>query len=395
VMPLTYHIVGDSYVDLFCFLKGSLPELGGDSTLTEPVQIFAGGSTINTATHLRMLSKCQQLLWTNTTDADGHEYDSNSKEETNTAPTSVVVQTMLNPNDEYGRILLRHAEKHDFAIHNCSCSTDSSAVTAASETAAGTGTPHCVVIVSDRERSFMTHRGCSETFTALDLRLEDLIHTDGAVHLHVAGFFCTPGFGDGSLMKQLVTLRSAREKQWPNQPTIVSLVTQFDVTQGWDGGLDEVVPLLSCVIMNELEATNILERVRGCRMEATAEVDRTREWMSFFSSLNPNAIFVVTQGADGAIAFRSDKLIGSVGPALAVDVVDPTGAGDAFAAGFLHGLWRFGRDGVWSDAVVKHALSWGCAVGTAAVTIRGASIPSTPQRILELYEKQNEATGTN
>jgi hypothetical protein len=34
---------------------------------------------------------------------------------------------------------------------------------------------------------------------------------------------------------------------------------------------------------------------------------------------------------------------------------------------------------------------WGCAVGTAAVTIQGASIPSSTQNIIDLYKKQEAA----
>lgn len=380
--PLTFHIVGESYVDLFCFLQGpSLPELGGDSKLTEPVQIFAGGSTINTATHLRMLSN-PNTIWEEEKGSDGAD---EGIEDSSTSVLVVVAQTIFNPMDEYGQILLQHAAKHNFVLHNC-CANDSR-LSATREV--GT-TPHCVVIVSDTDRSFMTHRGCAEKFTASDLDLDTLVNTDGPVHLHVAGFFCTPGFGNESLMKTIISLRAARERQWPNHPTVVSVVTQFDVTQTWDGGLETIVPLLSCLIMNELEATKIVERAtRGQPNEGKA--DPTREWISFFSLLNPEAIFVVTKGADGAIAFRNDKVIGSVGPAVAVQVVDPTGAGDAFAAGFLHGLWRVGREenGNWSDVTVNRALSWGCAVGTAAVTVRGASIPSTPNHIIDLHQKQN------
>ncbi|CAM9657105.1 unnamed protein product [Ectocarpus sp. 12 AP-2014] len=48
-----------------------------------------------------------------------------------------------------------------------------------------------------------------------------------------------------------------------------------------------------------------------------------------------------------------------------VEVVDTTGAGDAFSAGFLH-VWVGGGD-------VQAALRWGCALGTAVVTRVGAS----------------------
>jgi 2-dehydro-3-deoxygluconokinase len=46
-------------------------------------------------------------------------------------------------------------------------------------------------------------------------------------------------------------------------------------------------------------------------------------------------ILVVKQGAEGCTVFRGDEQV--FVPALIVDVVEPVGAGDAFAAGFLSG----------------------------------------------------------
>lgn len=55
-------------------------------------------------------------------------------------------------------------------------------------------------------------------------------------------------------------------------------------------------------------------------------------------------------------------------------VVDTTGAGDAFSAGFLH-VWKAtgGGTGGAVDGDVQAALRWGCAVGTAVVTRVGAT----------------------
>ena len=50
------------------------------------------------------------------------------------------------------------------------------------------------------------------------------------------------------------------------------------------------------------------------------------------------ATLVVKQGEHGATAFTADESVHV--PALAVQVVEPTGAGDAFAAGFLTGTLR-------------------------------------------------------
>jgi sugar/nucleoside kinase (ribokinase family) len=67
----------------------------------------------------------------------------------------------------------------------------------------------------------------------------------------------------------------------------------------------------------------------------------------------------VTRGADGALVVTADEA--AEVPAYAVDVVDTTGCGDAFSAGFLRGL-SLGRD-------PRGAAELGCA--TAAQVARG------------------------
>jgi sugar/nucleoside kinase (ribokinase family) len=59
----------------------------------------------------------------------------------------------------------------------------------------------------------------------------------------------------------------------------------------------------------------------------------------------------VTQGAKGALVVTKDEVIEA--PAYAIEVVDTTGCGDAFSAGFLRGL-SLGRD-------LRGAAELGCA----------------------------------
>jgi ribokinase len=71
---------------------------------------------------------------------------------------------------------------------------------------------------------------------------------------------------------------------------------------------------------------------------------------------------VMTLGEEGALWTDGDELI-SV-PAAAAEVVDTTGAGDAFAAGLLAARLR--------GAGVEEALSAGCALAARAVATAGA-----------------------
>ena len=67
----------------------------------------------------------------------------------------------------------------------------------------------------------------------------------------------------------------------------------------------------------------------------------------------------VTQGAKGALVVTAEETIEV--PAFAIDVVDTTGCGDAFSAGFLRGL-SLGAD-------LRGAARFGCA--TAAQVAQG------------------------
>ena len=52
----------------------------------------------------------------------------------------------------------------------------------------------------------------------------------------------------------------------------------------------------------------------------------------------------ITMGSDGCVVYLDDEYIES--PGYYVEVIDPVGAGDAFAAGFLHGLsknWKMNK----------------------------------------------------
>lgn len=80
--------------------------------------------------------------------------------------------------------------------------------------------------------------------------------------------------------------------------------------------------------------------------------------------LRPRVALVVKLGARGARATTADGAM-THAPGVRATVVDPTGAGDAFNAGFLGG-WLGGRD-------VADCLSLGNACGAAAVARMGGA----------------------
>jgi 2-dehydro-3-deoxygluconokinase len=78
------------------------------------------------------------------------------------------------------------------------------------------------------------------------------------------------------------------------------------------------------------------------------------------AALGPRTV-VVTRGAGGALALEDGRLLRS--EAIPSEVVDPVGAGDAFAAGFLAAGLR--------GKPVEASLALGAECGAAATRIRG------------------------
>lgn len=92
-------------------------------------------------------------------------------------------------------------------------------------------------------------------------------------------------------------------------------------------------------------------------------------------------IMVVKDGATAATVFCGDTRV--VVPALRVDVVEPVGAGDAFAAGFLAGLIQ-GRS-------AEHCLRSGHLTAAAALSVAGDHGPlPAPEEFAKLLGASTE-----
>jgi sugar/nucleoside kinase (ribokinase family) len=80
---------------------------------------------------------------------------------------------------------------------------------------------------------------------------------------------------------------------------------------------------------------------------------------------------VLTLGAEGSLVIERGRQPVAV-PAMPVRMVDPTGAGDAFAAGFLHRLMQVGTFG---SAELVAAAEAGAFVAARAVMVMGGRPP--------------------
>jgi sugar/nucleoside kinase (ribokinase family) len=335
---VSFHVVGDAFVDLLCYTDedGSIPEIGGDVRLVRPIQSMAGGSATNTATHLQSFP----------------------------LDSTIHLHTVINPNDEYGKLMLNHATRHGYQFWNCVPSGQDPSANMSS-------TGHCVVIVTKGgDRSFLTHSGCVQAFQASHVDYSKMSQDSAShIHVHLAGYYNMEGFWDGKLMRELQHLKEERNRTTPESSVVISLVPQYDASCLWEGGLRDVMTLLDFFIMNETEAQYITK-------------GKTKDdWTKYFSKLNKNTWIIITLGKDGAVAVRDGK-IEVTQAAVEVTPVDTTGAGDAFVSGFLYAIWEwrkmnnsFGMD-TWPVACIQSGLLWGCSVATCSVLNRGASVPS-------------------
>lgn len=201
------------------------------------------------------------------------------------------------------------------------------------------------VILSDPEdRAILTLPGVMADLTAADV--VDAAERGGATHVHVASFFLLPALA-AELPQALARLRG--------HGVTTSLDTNWDPSGEWTG-VDACLPLLDVLLPNATEAVALAAACglpHGDALEAAIAL----------ASRGP--LVVVKDGAAGGFAVSGGDVVRGAG--IALDVVDTTGAGDSFDAGFL-AAWTSGRplDDTVRWAAIAGSLSTRGAGGTGA-----------------------------
>ena len=94
---------------------------------------------------------------------------------------------------------------------------------------------------------------------------------------------------------------------------------------------------------------------------------------------------VITMGVKGAVFYDSVKDEGGICPSLPTELVDSTGAGDAFLAGTVMGLTR--------GYSLKKAVHTGTKLASHTIQVEESSCPKDPQFFDEfelLYTKSEK-----
>lgn len=167
-----------------------------------------------------------------------------------------------------------------------------------------------VLVDSEGERSFLHVPGANGVLVADELD-RDILFSGRS--LHVAGSLVMPALDGGPTAAVLAEARK--------RGLLTSLDTVFDATGGWSR-VEPCLPHLDLFTPSLPEAqaisreTGVAESAAWLRARGVGEVA---------VKLGPDGCYVA--GADG----------GELVPPVAVDAVDGTGAGDAFATGLLYG----------------------------------------------------------
>ncbi|WP_214319873.1 carbohydrate kinase family protein [Nonomuraea sediminis] len=189
------------------------------------------------------------------------------------------------------------------------------------------------------ERSMLTNRGAGGRISAADW---DPSFLDGVRHLHLSGYtlFAEGGLG---LARLAMTAAAAAGVSISVDPASTGPLRDFGVDRFF------AETIRAGLIIPNLDEALLLTGASTPSQAATSLSERY-------------GLAVVKLGSQGAVAARDGKVVAAA-EGITAEVVDSTGAGDAFAAGFLTAR----LDGFSEEA----ALQAGCRAGAECVALVG------------------------
>jgi len=189
-----------------------------------------------------------------------------------------------------------------------------------------------VAISSNTDRALLTYLGATTALSADDV----VAALAGADHLHVTSYYLQE-----RLRPELASVFAHAKAVGMT----TSLDPGTDPAQRWDSDVIDVLRHVDLFFPN--------------RAEACAITGRTTPDAALRALANGVTLTVVKLGERGAMAADGERMLTVAAPAA--DVVDTTGAGDSFDAGFLHAWLR--------DLPLAECLRWGNLCG--ALSTRG------------------------
>jgi sugar/nucleoside kinase (ribokinase family) len=244
--------------------------------------------------------------------------------------------------DMFGRYMCDQLQAHG---------VDTAAVAVLPDRATGV----TVVLSGRQDRAMLTFAGTIGELRRSFIDADLLTRTR---HIHVSSYFL-----QGSLVPELPDLlREAREGE-----ATTSIDPNWDPSGMWDSGLLALLPEVDVFLPNEVEALSL------------ARISVVDDAIARLRSSGAGTVVVKTagQGAVGAQAGDTFTV-----PALPTEVVDSTGAGDSFDAGFLAGFL--------GGEPLRRCLEIGNACGSLSTRgIGGTSTQPTMVEALEAIERSS------
>ena len=197
-----------------------------------------------------------------------------------------------------------------------------------------------VAVASDGERTFYHYIGANGELCEANLDWDVIKSTK---ILHIAGALVMPRF-DGAPMANVLQKAKTLE-------IMTSLDTAYDATGKWMGILEPCLPYVDIFMPSIVEAQHL------------TGISDAREITQFLRSRYGIHTIVIKMGENGS--YVSTPEMEHFASAYPVTVVDATGAGDAYVAGFLAGI-IMGWD-------LKATAELASATGAACVTAMGTT----------------------
>ena len=172
-----------------------------------------------------------------------------------------------------------------------------------------TGT--CLILVTpDSERTMCTYLGISGKINKDDLNIESIRKSE---IIFLEGYLGDEGAPKGAFDEAIIQANKVA----------MSLSDKFCVDRHKSHFLDLVKNKLDIIFANESEILSLLD------------TKNLKEVISFIKKINKH--LVITRGEKGAISLHNNEVY-EIGSRDNLNIVDLTGAGDLFAAGYLHGF---------------------------------------------------------
>jgi sugar/nucleoside kinase (ribokinase family) len=218
-----------------------------------------------------------------------------------------------------------------------------------------------IINVSGEDRRYLHCVGANADFSFADI---DCSVLDGARVLYVGGYMVMPKFGAEDLTR---LFRAAKQR---SVKTVLDVVTPPGLTMSREQ-LESMLATTDVFLPNDDEA----EAMTGLK-DPVAQA-------GFLSNLNPACDVVITLGARGAVACRGNEILRA--GTYSVQSIDESGAGDAFAAGYITGLledWSLEKTVSFASAVGASCTSaLGCTAGVFTFDEAQAFVARHPLRI--------------